>query len=418
MHNIWLIVKREYLERVRTKAFVIFTLMFPLLMAATSVLPSLLAMKKSGGRRHLLIAADNAKFGAEAQKQLSAGGKNLGFDYQVDLLPAPTEEQRAHLNQQVDSKEIDGYIWATDAAIASRKVVYSARQTNDFVEIEVLRNGLRDALLRQTLRNRGMTDVEVTELLKPLEMDAVQIDKGKTKKSSEVATLLTTIMLVVMLYVTVLMYGIMVMRSVLEEKTSRVMEVMLSAVTAKELMAGKIVGVGAVGITQILIWATMGALVLGPGIALMPHGTPLEIGLSPTAGIFFAIFFLLGYLLYSAMCAALGAMVNSEQEAQQMQFIVILPLVVSITMMMFVIRQPNAPVAVWMSLVPFCTPVLMFVRILANAAPAWQIALSIFIMLITTYGLLLLCSRIYRVGILMYGKRPTLPEIVKWLKYS
>ena len=418
MHNIWLIVKREYLERVRTKAFVLFTLMFPVLMLATSVFPSLLAMKKSGGSRHLVVAADNAQFGAEAQKQLSRGGKDLGFDYHVDLLLAPTEEHRAHLNQQLDSKEIDGYLWATDAAIASRKVVYSARQTNDFVEIEVLRTGLRDALMRQTLRNRGMSDVEVTELLKPLDMEAVQYDKGKTKKSSEVATLLTTIMLVVMLYVTVLMYGIMVMRSVLEEKTSRVMEVMLSAVTAKELMAGKIVGVGAVGITQILIWAVMGAVALGPGVAMMGHGVPLQIGISPVAGIFFAIYFLLGYLLYSAMCAALGAMVNSEQEAQQMQFIVILPLIVSITMMMFVIRQPNAPVAVWMSLVPFCTPVLMFVRILANAAPAWQIALSIVIMLVTTYGLLLLCSRIYRVGILMYGKRPTLPEIVKWLKYS
>ena len=418
MRNVWLIVKREYLERVRTKAFVIFTLMFPLLMLATSVFPSLLAMKKSGGSRHIVVAADNPQFGGEAQKQLTRGGQGLGFDYHVDLVLAPTEEQRAHLNQQLDSREIDGYLWATDAAIASRKVVYSARQTNDFVEIEVLRTGLRDALMRQTLRHRGMSDVEVAELLKPLDMEAVQYDKGKTKKSSEVATLLTTVMLVVMLYVTVLMYGIMVMRSILEEKTSRVMEVMLSAVTAKELMAGKIIGVGAVGITQILIWAAMGAVALGPGIAMMGHGTPLQIGISPVAGIFFAIYFLLGYLLYSAMCAALGAMVNSEQEAQQMQFIVILPLIVSITMMMFVIRQPNAPVAVWMSLVPFCTPVLMFVRILANAAPAWQIALSIVIMLVTTYGLLLLCSRIYRVGILMYGKRPTLPEIMKWLKYS
>jgi ABC-2 type transport system permease protein len=191
---------------------------------------------------------------------------------------------------------------------------------------------------------------------------------------------------------------------------------MLSCVTPKQLMAGKILGVGAAGLTQIAIWCVVAGIFGGAGA--VASGNASQLGIS--AGTLAALvpFFLAGFLLYSGLYAALGAMVNSEQEAQQWQFFVTMPLVVPIIMLTYVIRQPNAPLSMWMSLVPFFAPILMYVRVLVERPPMWQIALSAGLLLATMYGVLALCSRIYRVGILMYGKRPTLPEIVKWLRYS
>ncbi len=182
-------------------------------------------------------------------------------------------------------------------------------------------------------------------------------------------------------------------------------------------MAGKLAGVGAVGLTQIFIWVALGALFAAPSLAAA-RSTFGEVRLPLVIVPAFALFFVLGYLLYSALFAALGAMVNSEQEAQQFQFLITLPIIVPLVLMNLVMRQPNSPAAFWLSLVPFFAPILMYLRIIVSTPPGWQVALSIGLLLGTTYGVLALCSRIYRVGILMYGKKPTLPEILKWNRYA
>jgi ABC-2 type transport system permease protein len=226
--------------------------------------------------------------------------------------------------------------------------------------------------------------------------------------------------MVMVLYMTVLLYGINVMRSILEEKTSRIMEVMLSTASAKQMMAGKILGVGAVGLTQVVIW--MGtALVFSAG-ALVANAEQIKGVLSVKMLVFFAVYFLLGYILYSTLCAAVGSMVNSEQEAQQLQFLVMMPMILSIIMIMQIFQHPNSQMAFWGSLFPFTAPLVMFTRIAMQTGSlwdiGWQIALSIGLMLATIYGMIWLCGRIYRVGILMYGKKPNLPEIMKWIKYA
>jgi ABC-2 type transport system permease protein len=218
------------------------------------------------------------------------------------------------------------------------------------------------------------------------------------------------------LYMSVLLYGINVMRAVLEEKTSRIMEVMLSVAQAKEMMAGKILGVGAVGLTQIGIWAVVALAYIVPN-AMALRGQ-LKTMLSPSLLIWFAVFYLLGYTLYSTIYAAIGSMVNSEQEAQQLQFVAILPLIAAVAVMIGVVEMPNSALAIWCSLIPFTSPLIMFMRIAVQTPPLWQIALSVVLLLGTICGLVLLCAKIYRVGILMYGKRPTLPEIMRWLKYA
>jgi ABC-2 type transport system permease protein len=205
-----------------------------------------------------------------------------------------------------------------------------------------------------------------------------------------------------------------VMRSVLEEKNSRVMEVLLATVTPRELMAGKILGVGAVGLTQIAIWALLATIFSLPGIMAAQSSTA-QFHLSWTMGLGFVVFYLLGYLLYSAMSASVGAAVGSEEEAQQWQMLVVMPIVAAVALMFLIYRQPNSTLAIVLSMVPFFAPILMYLRTVLQMPAAWQLALCIGLLIATIYGLLQISARIYRVGILMYGKRPTLPELLKWV---
>jgi ABC-2 type transport system permease protein len=195
-----------------------------------------------------------------------------------------------------------------------------------------------------------------------------------------------------------------------------VMEVMLSTARSSELMAGKILGVAAVGLTQIGIWA---AMVIFPSAGGLLAGMSAIKGiLSPGLLVYFAVFFLLGFALYSTLCAAVGAMVNSEQEAQQLQFVVMLPMIVAVIILVNVFQYPSSPMAVWASMFPLTAPLIMFMRVALQSPPIWQIALSIILMIATVFGLVWACGRIYRVGILMYGKKPTLPELMKWIRYA
>jgi len=205
---------------------------------------------------------------------------------------------------------------------------------------------------------------------------------------------------------------------VLEEKTSRVFEVLLSSVRPMELMAGKILGVAAVGLTQFAIWFVMFS---AAGGYISMAAAKFELGslsVPPSLLVYFAIFFVLGYLLFSSMYAAVGAASNSDQEAQQMQLLILPFILVPIISMNMVIRNPSGAAAQGMSLFPLFTPILMFMRICVEAPPFPEIALSIALLALTTMGMMWLCGRIYRVGILMYGKRPTLPELVRWIQMS
>jgi ABC-2 type transport system permease protein len=223
-----------------------------------------------------------------------------------------------------------------------------------------------------------------------------------------------------------LIYGAIVMRSVIEEKVSRVIESVISSLKPFQLMAGKIFGVGAVGLTQFLIWAlAMGLLSLyGLQLAAMFADNPEKLqdvalpSISLTTLGFFVLFFVLGYFLYSTLYAGIGATVNSEQEAQQFLIPVSLFIVVPIMMMTYIITNPSSQTSVIMSLIPFFAPIIMLARIVVETPPFWQIALCILLMVAAILGMIWVVGRIYRVGVLMYGKRPTLPEIIKWIRYA
>ncbi|MGA1985871.1 MAG: ABC transporter permease, partial [Candidatus Sulfotelmatobacter sp.] len=311
---------------------------------------------------------------------------------------------------------IDGYLWLSDDAIASGKVTWTSRNMGGFGESSRLSAALNRVIEYERLAKNGLTSEKSDELLKPVKVEAIRIERGKEAKGSGGGKFLEVFIMVMLLYMAVLLYGISVMRSVLEEKTSRILEVLLSSATSTQLMAGKLLGVGAVGLTQILVWVVIAGVFALPAMAMQPTLSEFQIPLGVL--IAFAIFFLLGYLLYSTMYATIGAITTTEQEGQQLQFFIVIPLVLSVFMLAPVVRTPDAPAIVWLSMVPFFAPVLMYARIVVQTPPLWQIALSVVLLIGTIAGLLVLCARIYRVGILIYGKRPNLPEILKWLKYA
>jgi ABC-2 type transport system permease protein len=217
----------------------------------------------------------------------------------------------------------------------------------------------------------------------------------------------------------VLIYGINIARSVVEEKTSRIFEVLLSTASSDSLMLGKLLGVGAVGLTQMAIWAALLVFYTGSAMAANQgiHGLA-SLGITKAELGFFAIFFLGGFFLYSALAAALGSSVSGEQEIQQFSFILISPLVVSVVLLPFVLANPNSTMAVVLSLLPPFTPIIMYMRICAQMPPMWQVVLSLVLLFGSVWAMVWLAARVYRVGVLMYGKRATLPEMLRWLRYS
>jgi len=254
---------------------------------------------------------------------------------------------------------------------------------------------------------------QIDELLKPIRVLPIRIEQGREIIGSGAAKFLEIMVMVMLLYMAVLLYGISVMRSVLEEKNTRIVEVLLSSATSTELMAGKLIGVGAVGLTQVAVWAMMAGTAV-PSLTL--HASLADLRIPPSAFVAFGVFFVLGYLLYSTMYAAIGAMCTTEQEGQQLQFLIVMPLVISVFMLMPVIRSPEAPVVFWTSMVPFFAPVVMFARIVIQTPPVWQIALSMLLLVATAGTMLVLAARVYRIGILMYGKRLTVPEVWRWMQ--
>jgi ABC-2 type transport system permease protein len=217
---------------------------------------------------------------------------------------------------------------------------------------------------------------------------------------------------------TVVMYGMNVGRSVIQEKTSRIFEVMLATVTPGDMLAGKLIGIGAVGLTQIGIWVTAAALFAGSAMGMRLMSGDMKIHVSVPEVVLFILYFVLGYALYSTLFAGLAATCDTEQELQQYSPLAAVPIWLSFGMIAFIVSNPNSVWSVAISMFPPCAPITMFLRLASQFPPYWQIALSLGLMVLSVYIVLWLSSRIYRVGILMYGKRATLPEMLRWLRYS
>jgi len=412
VHNVWLIAKREYLERVRTKAFVVMTVLIPLLMAG-GVLGTAMVGRTARSESHITIVSKDLDLATDLQHELQ-NGKNSRMV--VDVVSPPIAETRATLDGELANKQLDGYLWVTPAETAGERphFVWTPRSHADINTQGVLREALGTVLTREGLAHRGMGTADVNALMAPVALDSSQAGKNDNSEGA----FYSAYILFFLMYFVIMLYGMNVARSIIEEKTSRVFEVLLATIRPEEMMAGKVIGVGSVGLTQVGIWLVAAILLTATPLVTHLTGVHVAVTLTATQVIFFVVYFLLGYLLYSSIAAALGAMTNSEQELQQLNMFLVMPLALCMFGLGFVVTNPDGIVPRVMSLIPFFAPLMMYMRIAIKMPAAWEIAFSIGITALTICAILWVASRIYRVGILMYGKKPNVAEVMRWLKYS
>jgi ABC-2 type transport system permease protein len=416
MHEALLIARREYLERVRSKAFLFMTIAFPLLMSL-SFGGSFLASKLGGGHKHIVVASNDAALAQSVAAELNA---KKNSQQTTDLLAPATEADHAALTKRVDSKDIDGYLWlqVTPGTVLP-DTTYVSRGSADLFTASGLESAVNRAMMREQLTKRGLAKGDIEGLLERVDLKTIQVKEGKTSSSDTLKSFFGAYIMVFLLYFTVVYYGMNVARSVVEEKTSRVFEVLLSTTRAESLMAGKLLGVGAAGLTQLAVWFGAAILLSGSSLAAtLGKGGLAAFGISGLQLAFFVVYFLLGFLLYSALAAGFGASVSNEQEIQQFSMIIVLPLLVGLILMTYILANPSALPVVLLSLFPPCTPVVMYLRISQQVPPWWQLALSVVLLIAFIWAAIWVASKIYRVGILMYGKRATLPEMMRWMRYS
>ena len=405
MHNIWLIAKREYTERIKTKAFLIATVLIPTLMGGGFFGVATLAARTKT-TSHIALVASQPQPARDLKKELE-NGKDSRMT--VDVLPGSTPH--LVLDKEIADKALDGYLVITPASQPEQRSTFdfTPKSSADIATSTALQDALHTVLTREYLDAKGVSPSQTAALMAPVTVNI--IEKNGSHGNSR-ASFLVAYVLFFLMYMVVLLYGMNVARSIIEEKTSRVFEVLLATITPDELLAGKILGVGAVGLTQVGIWMIVA------GLLAARAGAAAGIAISMPQMTFFVLYFVLGYALYSSVAAALGAMTNSEQELQQLNMFLMMPLFFCMLMLFPVINSPNSLLSRVVSQIPFCAPLLMDLRISISMPQPWEIGLSIALILVTIYAVLWISSRIYRVGILMYGKKPNLPEILRWLKYS
>jgi ABC-2 type transport system permease protein len=413
MRNVWLIAKREYLERVRTKSFAIMTVVIPLVMLAGVFGFSLATRGQTSNVQIAIVAPESeAQFAGELQTELeqSQHGR-MG----VNLISPPAAGTQAELDEDLKQKDLDGYLWIRPVQNGGRpRFIYTPKSQGDAATKSAITQAIRTVFTREGLIHSGMSAAEAAALLQPVNLDSSQarhndrIDGAKASTSA----------LFFLMYFVILLYGMNVARSIIEEKTSRVFEVMLATVRPEEMLAGKVVGVGSVGLTQVAIWLVAAVVMTATPLVSRFTGMSVHVSLGPAQIIFFVVFFLLGFLLYSSIAASLGAMTNSEQELQQLNMFMVMPLAACNILFFFVYSNPDGLLPRIFSLVPFTSPLIMYMRISLKMPPLYEVAASIALLLASIYAILWVAARIYRVGILMYGKKPSLGEILRWLKYS
>jgi ABC-2 type transport system permease protein len=409
------VFRREYLERVRSKAFVVSTVLGPLLMAGFLVVPAAVMARQRG--RPLRVAVLDAQGSLRADVEQSLARREAAGRARFEIHPAPADapDPRQSLRDAVVQGRLDAYVYLPADAVERSAAEYHGRNVSNMMDIGLVDAAVEEAVVARRLQDRGLGAETVRDVTRKLDLRTVRLtDTGEREDRG--GSFFLSMILMTILYTSLAMWGAAVMNGVIEEKTSRVVEVIVSSLSPLTFFAGKLLGVGAAGLTQFLIWAlSLGALSVYAGTLAAGGGMPMP-EISPLLISAFVGCFLLGYFLYAALYAAVGATVNTQQEAQALVFPVMAPLLTAFLFFPAVLGAPDSAMSTTLSLVPFFAPLLMFLRIAAAPPPAWQLALCAALGLAAIVAVTWLAARIYRVGILMYGKRATLPEILRWAR--
>lgn len=419
MRHVWTILLREYRERVQRRSFLIGTILGPLLMIGLMVVPILITETTTQSTLRINVVDDTGELFPLLQKMLAdtleSGEPRFvlteGFSTEAekDTLPPSLmrdiEEERTDIVLIIPADIYEG----GEAQLHSKKV-------GDWDIMGEIRSSLTNTVTRVRLEAQGFDPDRIANLTSPVVMKTFKLDRGEAREGGFFDDFFRGLMFVMILYGTLIFYGQAIQRSIIEDKSSRIIEVLLSTTTPVRMMWGKILGVGFVGLTQYAIWGFFGVVIVT--WAMGQGGTFGDVArqLSISTFLYFVLFFVLGYFIYSCLFASIGSMVSSDQDAQQLQMPVILLIVVALMMSFAIPKDPAGSISVVGSMIPFFAPIMMFMRINIYQPPAHEILLSVAIMLATIAFLVYLTARIFRVGILMYGKRPTLPEVMRWVR--
>ena len=438
MSKIGLIIKREYLRRVSKKSFILLTFLTPFLFAALVFVPLWLSSIK-GDEVHTIAILDST-------------GKYAPLFEDTETYRFIHSDQSMDTYKQIPDKEIFAFLTITEDLLENPKAatLYSKKQ----IPGELSR--LVNMTLKKQIESDKLATFNIPNLKEIIKESKINFniqtikwgDDGSEKQSSSVVASITGVIFTMLIYMFIMIYGAMVMQGVMEEKTNRIIEIMISSVKPFDLMMGKIIGIGFVGLTQVFLWAittliliTGGSFLVGggidnemlqsgmalnanPNIAMMSTQQPSNewiemLGTINFAeiGILFVVYFIGGYLLYSSLFAAIGSAVDSQEDTQQFMLPVTLLLVFALYAGIYSMENPDGPLAFWCSMIPFTSPIVMMVR-MPFEVPLWQIVLSVGLLYICSIGFTWLSAKIYRVGILMYGKKPSIKEMIKWLRYK
>jgi len=446
MNKAFLVLKREYLTRVRKKSFIIMTLLVPFLFGAFTILPAWLAMQEDQEERTIAVCDDTGIFLGRLE--------NTEF---TKFHFVPNEEYQ-RIREDIKNSPFYAVLFIPPNILDSNRAqIFSGKQVP--IDVKSLVSRKLEQILESDKKERVIEESGIPDLEEKLaatrthiSLDTIKVgEKGQAVKSSTEIAMAVGYICGFIIYMFVFIYGTMVMRGVMEEKTNRIVEIIISSIKPMQLMFGKIVGIGLVGLTQLLFWIIIGgAIVTGvqtfagsepaqatvvsqnlmntQGVAVAPPvesqqenmalevvdmisnlNMPLILGC-------FMFYFLGGFLMYSSLMGAIGSAVDHDEDAQQMMLPVTLPLIFSIIILFPVVKNPEGPLAFWTSIVPFTSPVIMMVRV-PFGVPFWELLLSMAVLVGSILGTIWIAGKIYRTGILMYGKKVSLKEIIKWLRY-
>lgn len=412
--RVLVVFERELMTRLKTKGFWIATAVIPLFLIAISTLTTIVAEKQQGTLRLGVQDRTERVFPRLALTLEKINEEKTVMPITVTELPLSASIDS--LDALVDADDVDAYILIDDEAIDSGKLVYRSNVTTNFIHQEQLTRLLQPVFMADRLQQKGYDAEEVLRMATPISLGVSGVGAAEAATAGE-ARVIITWGLFFLLYTILLIHGQAILRSVLEEKSSRIVEVVISSLRPSELLVGKVLGVGASGLLQVLIWIGTALLASRATDLGLPISLDALATLPLSVLVHFVFLFLMGFLLYAVVYATVGAMHNNEQEAQQMNMVVMVPIIASVVMLFAIINNPTSSFAVIVSLIPPLTPLLMMARIGVGAAPAWQVALGYLLLAVTIALEVVVAARIYRIGILMYGKRPTLGEIARWIRY-
>ena len=448
MRKFLAVVKHEYRKVVLKWSFLIGTLLLPFLAACFAVVPAVIFSIK-GEPTRIAIVDPTGKIAPRLRENLSAEkmmekARKAAKDSMTDLTASQDDKMKRNAQQFVESfifvdfpydanrsaairqdltdkiigKEIDAYL-IVPANIDDPNAVFEfrSRKGGDFVTNDTFKDALNNAVRSQRLADANIDETKLEQLSSEVNFDAKGVDeRGKEKDST--GLMIASFIIGLMIYITLTIYGQAIMGAVVEEKETRIAEILFSSARPFTLMMGKLVGVGLAGLTQLAIWITSAVVILTILLVQVDTGLSLDSipSITPLMIIYFLVFFLLGFFIYASIFALIGSMVTTLQEGSQFSFPPVMILLIGFYFSFAVIRDPSSTLSFWASIAPFFAPITMPVRILAETPPFWQIGLAFVVNGLAIAGLVWLTARVYRVGMLMYGKRATIPEVWKWIR--